>query len=254
MSRSTLGAFAFLFMLICNLVTQSCKRGPETQDPFTLEVRSDVVEEFEDIRWAEHQVIVHEVLPGSKYVYVKVNEGSDTFWIATGQGSITAGASYVFNEAVVKKDFRSAELDREFDSIYLVTQFLPATRKKELKRLRFNPHANAAEAETDDSHDGKETNQVQKVTLSELLKEPKRFENQQIEISGICTKVNANIMDRNWIHLKSNRDDAQGVVATSSHSPLAGESITLKAIVRLDKDFGAGYVYPILLEDAILVE
>lgn len=254
MSRSTLGTFAILFMLFCYLVTQSCKRGPETQDPFSLEVRSSVVEEFEDIRWAEHQVIVREVMQSSKYIYAKVKEGSETYWIATGPGSIKPGATYVFNEAVVKKDFLSAELDREFDSIYLVTQLVPADRKEDLKRLRFNPHANAAETETDDSHDGKETEQVQKVTLNELLKEPKRFENQQLEISGICIKVNANILDRNWIHLKSHRDDAQEVVATSSHLPLVGESITLQAIVRLDKDFGAGYIYPVLLEDAILIE
>ena len=252
MYRSIFSTFATLIGINFVVVLLACKRGPETQDPFSLEVRTEIVEEFEDIRWAEHQVIVREVLPGSKYVYLKVEEGSDTYWIATGPGAITAGAPYVFNEAVVKTDFRSATLDREFDSIYLVTQLVPAVRKKELKRMRFNPHANASEKDT--SQAGEETGQIQKVSLNELLEDARRFENQQIEINGICTKVNTNIMDRNWIHLKSNPEDTREVVATSSHAPPVGESITLQAVVRLDKDFGAGYIYPILLEDAILIE
>ena len=243
-----------VLLLGLSLIFLSCKRGPETQDPFSLEVRTDIVDKFEDIRWAEHLVVVREVVPSPKYVYVKVEEGSDTYWIATGPGTIKPGEQYVFNEAVVKTNFRSAALDREFDSIHLVTQFLPLARKKDLKRMRFNPHAGASADKPVDLPDHAEEAQVQKVALNALLEEPSRYEGQQIEVSGLCTKVNANIMDRNWIHISSQAGEGPEVVATSNQAPAVGEPVTLQAIVRLNKDFGAGYVYPILLEEAVIIE
>lgn len=255
MFRSNAGLFTVLSVLILFLIAISCKRGPETQDPFSLEVRSDVVEEFEDIRWAEHDVVAREVISGNKYVYVRVEEGPESYWIATGKGKVEAGKRYVFNEAVVKYDFRSESLQRKFDSIYLVTHFLPEARRSELKRLRFNPHSKKPEEGTGEPGDqGADTPQVQQVTAKELLDDPKRFQDQRIELSGVCTKVNAGIMDRNWIHLKESPDAATGIVATSDALPQVGETITIQAIVRLDKDFGSGYRYPVLLEEAIIIQ
>ncbi len=255
MSQSTLGWITRVLILGLILCIISCKRGPETQDPFLLEIRPGMVESLEDIRWAEHEVIVQEVLTSTNNLYLKVEEGSKTYWLATGLGSIKPGKKYFFNEAVIKRDFRSEELDREFDSIYLVSQLLPESRKEELKRMGFNPHqADSSEAHGKSEGEARGKEKVSKVSLEELLANPKRYQNQVVEVSGTCTKINEGIMERNWIHLKSDPADAQEIVATSGSTVGVGETITLRAIVRLDKDFGAGYTYPILLEEAILIE
>ena len=254
MSRTLKIHVLSVILLGSTLIINSCKRGPETQEPFTLQVRNDIVEEFEDIRWAEHSVEIVEVLPTAKYVFIKVKEDSENYWIATSPGNYAAGHQYVFNEAVVKQDFRSPSLDRVFDSIYLVTKIVPLARKDDLKRLRFNPHAKEGNEKEKDLLKQDTEKQLQRVTIPELLEDPQPYEGQQIEISGICTKVNANIMDRNWIHLKADADATEEIVVTSKEAPAVGETVILHAVVRLNKDFGAGYVYPILLEEATIVQ
>ncbi len=255
MPRSTIYQISLVILLSASFTSLSCKRGPDTQEPYSLEIKTEIVDSFEDIRWSEHGVIVREVLPSSKYLYLKVEEGNKTYWIATGPGSVKPGNRYFFNEAVVKQDFRSPDLDREFDSIYLVAQFLPESRKNELKRMRFNPHASKSDEEDENSDKAANTNEeVQIVSLDELLNYPKRYENLMIEVEGICSKINEGILKRNWIHLKTDPDAEKEIVATSSSTIKVGESLTLRAIVRINKDFGAGYVYPILLEDAVIIE
>ena len=243
-----------VLLLGFTLIFLSCKRGPQTEDPFALEVPSDIVESVEDIRWAEHEVVVGEVLSTSNNLFLKVKEDKDTYWLATGLGTVKPGNTYFFNEAVVKYDFKSVELDRTFDSIYLVTQLLPESRKEELKRMRFNPHKKNNEDKTDNSDGNADQEQIVKVSIKELLQDPIRFENQRVEVNGTCIKVNAGIMERNWIHLKLDTSHKQEIVATSQAMVKVGETVRLQAIVRTNKDFGAGYVYPVLLEEAILID
>lgn len=255
MTRLTFYQITLIIFFSGCFISLSCKRGPDTQEPYSLEIRTEIVDSFEDIRWSEHGVIVKEVIPSSKYLYLKVQEGAQTYWIATGPGSVKPGNTYFFNEAVVKRDFRSPDLDREFDSIYLVAQFLPESRKNELKRLRFNPHESKPGKKADDSNqESISVEDVKKVGLSELLKDPNRYENQRVEVEGICSKVNDGILNRNWIHLKTDPDEEQEIVATSNTTTKVGESLTLRAVVRINKDFGSGYIYPILLEDAVIIE
>ena len=254
MSGTLHGHIFNVLLLGFTLIFLSCKRGPKTEDPFSLEIPSDLVESVEDIRWAEHEVVLLEVLSTSNNLFLKVKEGKDIYWLATGLGTVKPGNTYFFNEAVVKHDFKSVELDREFDSVYLVTQLLPESRKDELKRLRFNPHKKNRDDETGNPSLDADQDQIIKVSIKELLQDPVRFENQRVEVNGTCAKVNAGIMGRNWIHLKPSQDDTADIVATSDALPRVGERITIQAIVRLEKDFGSGYSYPILLEEAILLE
>ncbi|NND14794.1 MAG: hypothetical protein HKN89_00545 [Eudoraea sp.] len=255
MLRSKVRAIAQVVVLCLPLCIFSCKRGPDTQDPFSLKVRTDVVESLEDIRWAEHEVVIRDILPTSNNLFLNVTEGSQKYWIVTGLGSVKPGNHYFFNEAVIKHDFVSEELDRKFDSIYLVTQLLPESRKGELKRMGSNPHQKGTFKEQENTEqEGSVSQDILKVSLAELLEEPKHFENQMVEVSGICTKINTGIMERNWIHLKVDTSKEAEIVATSKDEAKVGDSLTLQAVVRIDKDFGAGYVYPILLEDAILID
>ncbi|MCK9256979.1 MAG: hypothetical protein M0P02_02790, partial [Sulfurospirillaceae bacterium] len=69
-------------------------------------------------------------------------------------------------------------------------------------------------------------------------------------------KVSKNILDRNWIHLQDgtgvpNEGEPVGrVVATSKESPKVGDVVTVKGTLSVDKSFGSGYVYPLIIEQA----
>ena len=71
----------------------------------------------------------------------------------------------------------------------------------------------------------------------------------------MCVKVNNNVMNRNWVHLRdeSIQDDTDLTVTTSENIKV-DDIVMLQGKIALNKDFGAGYEYEIILEDARVVK
>jgi len=71
---------------------------------------------------------------------------------------------------------------------------------------------------------------------------------------GKVVKVNNGIMNRNWIHIKDGSGDAKAktneLLVTSLQTAEVGDQITVTGTLGIDKDFGAGYAYSMLIEDA----
>jgi hypothetical protein len=71
---------------------------------------------------------------------------------------------------------------------------------------------------------------------------------------GKVVKVNNGIMNRNWIHIKDGSGDAKAktneLLVTSLQTAEVGDQITVTGTLGIDKDFGAGYAYSLLIEDA----
>jgi hypothetical protein len=69
-------------------------------------------------------------------------------------------------------------------------------------------------------------------------------------------KYNAGIMGKNWIHLRdgsgSVADGTNDILVTTTQEAKAGDVLAVKGIVRTDKDFGSGYSYKVLIEEASL--
>ena len=202
-----------------------------------------------------HTVVVDEVLPATKYVYVHVNEGMEQYWVATALKEITVGETYFFRGGLLKTNFESKEYNRMFEKIYLVSQFVPA------KHGDNTP--NASEMTTppgnQDNKDAvKNVKKVEKaagsISIAELVNNYQKYEGQTVQLSGECVKINPQIMGRNWIHLKDGSKDDYDLVITSDVFVREGSVITIKATVVLNKDYGAGYNYDLILEDGILVE
>ncbi|MCP4978199.1 MAG: hypothetical protein GY931_18780, partial [Maribacter sp.] len=82
----------------------------------------------------------------------------------------------------------------------------------------------------------------------------KKYEGHTIQLSGKCVKVNPNIMDRNWIHLQDGSKNDFDLVITSNTFVPEGSAITIRGTVVLNKDFGAGYKYDLILENGTLVK
>ena len=67
-------------------------------------------------------------------------------------------------------------------------------------------------------------------------------------------KYSAGIMGRNWIHLQDGTGDAatgtHDITVTSSDTTAVGDIILVEGTVAVDKDFGAGYRYAVIVEEA----
>ena len=76
----------------------------------------------------------------------------------------------------------------------------------------------------------------------------------QITITGKVIKVNNGIMRRNFIHVQdgSGSGDTANLIFTSQQTAVVGDKITATGTVVLDTDFGMGYFYATLVEEATL--
>ena len=248
----------------------ACKQGPKviepvdqsesekgsrifSPDPSTL-VSPDTGGGFTE---GLHQVTVSEILPADRYVYLKVTENGGEFWIATRKGDVKKGERFFYKGGLLKTNFESKEYNRVFDTIYLVSNLVPEDHSKHAMQ---DKSVSAVPAKTGDTKEDIPTHTDEVIThkgtvsIAELVKNPRAYEGHTVQISGTCVKINPNIMDRNWIHLQDGTMDSYDLVITSANFVPEGSKVTMKGVVGLDRDFGAGYTYDIILENGTLIQ
>ena len=188
-----------------------------------------------------HTAKVLEVFPSAGYSYMKVKEDKKEYWIAMLQRDIKVGSTVYFTEEAWMKNFHSKTLKRTFDMIL----FASDTQKK---APPLKQDSNAKTNIMDSSYKTKNA-----IAIAVLFRDRVNYGNKEISIRGIVTKTSEGIMKKNWIHISDgsrfqNADDL--VCTTTQKLPAVGEVITLKGTVTLDKDFGFGYFYPVIVEKA----
>ena len=233
--------------------TISCKRGPSAGDPVPVETRVSVADAHKNVVLDVHKITVKEAIPTSKYLYLKVTEDGREYWVATAMGKVETGDTYYYNEALKKSDFESKDLQRVFDTIYLVTQLVPESHGNSMKPVQEIAAPPKTANPDRPFHSRPDYSNAKPLSIAELLKDPAAYEGKVVEISGTCTKVNEGILGRNWIHMQDGSADNYDFVITTEGLVQPGEEATLRAIVHLDRNFGAGYSYEVLLEDGVVV-
>lgn len=197
-----------------------------------------------------HTVVVDEVLPTQKYIYLKVTEGDEQYWIATGKQEVEVGKSYFFRGGLLKTNFESKEYNRVFDKVYLVSKIVPVDHGHQPKPSKL---AEGKSTKKDSKFKMKFNHGDGFVKIAELVKNTSKYAGKKVKVTGQCTKLNPNIMGKNWIHLKDGTMDEYDFVLTSASAIPEGHLIQVEGVVTVDKDFGAGYKYDILLEEAVLI-
>ena len=96
-------------------------------------------------------------------------------------------------------------------------------------------------------------------TVAEIYSKAEELNGKAVVVRGKVVKVSPNIMGRNWIHIQdgtgSADDPTHDLVITTSQEPEADwDIITMEGVVTADKDFGSGYSYKVIIEEASLKE
>jgi predicted small lipoprotein YifL len=90
-------------------------------------------------------------------------------------------------------------------------------------------------------------------TVAEVFAEKDGLGGQKVTVRGKIVKVNAGIMNTNWLHVRDG-SGAEGTndltVTTAGTVPNVGDTVLLTGTVALNKDFGMGYSYDVIVEDA----
>jgi hypothetical protein len=92
--------------------------------------------------------------------------------------------------------------------------------------------------------------------ISDLFADAKSYKEKEIKVTGKVVKFNEAIMGKNWIHIQDGTEfeGAYDLTVTTSEMVNVGDIVTLKGTIAIDRDFGYGYKYDILLENGVLVK
>lgn len=196
-----------------------------------------------------HQVIVGEILNTERYTYAEVTENQEKFWIAVPKQDLVKGHTYYYRGGVKKTNFQSQEFNRVFEVVYLVSNIIDS---------KEHPGGNIGDSkqlENTPSNGNRTKSVAGSIKLSELIQNKAKYAGKTVLISGQCVKANYQIMGKNWFHLQDGSEVSgkkSDLTVTSADAIQMGEQAVFEGKIVLNKDFGAGYKYEIIMEDAVL--
>ncbi len=200
-----------------------------------------------------HEVTVKEVIQGGNYTYLNVTENGEKLWLAISKRDIKEEAVLYYTDALEMNDFKSKELDRTFKSIFFV-QNIGDTPPIDVKEVVDESKARKTEASK------LENINIPKapggITIGELIADHAKYAGKTVKISGVVTKYNPMIMDKNWVHIQDGTENSGefDLTVTTLDSLAVGNIVTFSGKINLNKDFGAGYFYKIIMEDAKVID
>ncbi|MHB1070023.1 MAG: nucleotide-binding protein [Gemmatimonadaceae bacterium] len=200
--------------------------------------------------------------PPYTYLLVKTTQGET--WAAVPQATVATGANVRVYNPMLMTQFESKALKRTFNEIYFGT-LTPdgadaANAGGPAMADGANPHAGVTAPAAEPVKVGK----VEKAagadayTIAEAWAKKDALAGKVIAIRGVVVKYNAQVMGKNWVHLQDGSGDAakstNDITVVTLDETAKGQTITVRGTVKTSKDFGAGYKYAIIIEDAKIVK
>ena len=179
-----------------------------------------------------HKGKVLETFQVENYTYVKIEENSKNIWIAIPKLDVQVGDLIETSEGIIMKDFKSTTLKMTFPEIIFATK-ASIINSKEGKRG----------TSTSDKVPGV-------FTISKILDNSTELNGKFITFKGKITKFTPNIMSKNWIHITDLDNQKADLVVTTNENVNVGDIVTMSGTVEINKDFGAGYFFKVIIEDA----
>jgi hypothetical protein len=183
------------------------------------------------------------------YTYLRLKTKDGETWAAVSKAAVKKGDKVTIQNATVMTNFESKSLKKTFPTILFGS--LGAGGKEAAAA-----HPVAAKAVDSAPINVSKASGANARTVLEVMTKAAELKDKPVRVHGKIVKYNAGIMGKNWIHLR----DGTGVDAASTNDVLVttsadaklGDVVTVSGVVRTNKDFGSGYSYKVLIEDATL--
>ncbi|NTU43587.1 MAG: DNA-binding protein [Nitrospirales bacterium] len=194
--------------------------------------------------YAEDLVIgkVVETMESGGYSYVLLDTGGKKkVWVAVPQMQITKGKRMAFLSGMEMTNFTSKTLKKKFDRIIFSAGPADSQKKEPLawENLKVTKPKGA-----------------NVYTVADLYKKLNELKGKRVVVRGQVEKFSPEIMQKNWIHLQDGSGDKKkgdhDIVVTTKHRAAVGDIVTVSGTLMKDKDYGSGYKYPLVIEDAAL--
>jgi hypothetical protein len=207
---------------------------------------------------------VLEVINVPNYSYLRLGErGTEGTWVAVGTSSRKVGDHARVAGATKMPGFTSTTLKRTFAVIYFgsLDEGGSAPGMAQAGGHDESPHADGADPHQGMS--GKATVEIKKVerasgpngkTVAEVIGQRVALAGKTIRIQATVVKATTGVLGRTYLHVRDGSGDAttgtHDLTVTTAATPAVGQVITVEGVVALDREIGAGYRFPTLLENA----
>jgi len=203
---------------------------------------------------------VLEIIQTTTYTYAKLEEeGKGEIWIAVPKIDVKEGENIFFTQSMEMKNFEGKEAGKTFETILFVQD--PAKDKATFGGQAGGPSDIPKDFKHPDQETApKEDVKIEKaaggVTVADIFTKKNELKDKTVKIRGKVTKVNAGIMNTNWIHIQDGTSAGKDfdLTITSAEVPQIGQTILIEGKLSVDKDFGAGYKYNVIVEEAKILE
>ena len=225
--------------------------------------------------------IVKEKIDSGGYSYLRIAAAAGEIWAAVPVAQVQTGAEVDVSAQMNMDGFESKTLNRKFDKLvfgvlagpsqgaaapamgaapggFNATGAAPPPGQAFAAAAAGDPHAGMAARAAGQADrtpikvakaQGKDAR-----TVAELFAQKAALKGAPITLSGTVVKYNEGILGRTWLHLKDGTGAAgsDDITVTTTGKAALGDTVTVHGKVTLDKDFGAGYQYGVIIEDARL--
>ena len=203
--------------------------------------------------------LIAETMNSGGYTYARLQMGSKDSWIAANELPVALGDRISATIDMPMENFNSKTLNRTFPQIYFVKG---VTRDGVAVAPTAGPAGGLALA---GSHEPTQTTAAPTlvepikpepggITIADLWTQRKALSGKVVVVSGKVIKVNNEIMGSNWIHLQDGsgtaKDGTNDLTVTTSAVVKVGDIVTISGKLVTGKDFGSGYAYDVIVENA----
>lgn len=218
-----------VLLFICMIFTAPLALANEIASPPSLSTVRGEVLEVQDV---------------PNYTYLHIKTDTTEVWAAIGRAPVKKGSSVTVENAMVLQNFKSPSLKKTFKTIYFGNLAGAEGASHPVKSADAGK-IEVARAAGDNAF-----------TVEEVLIRGAELKDKTVLVRGKIVKYNEQIMGKNWLHLRdgsgSDAKNTSDLLVTTANQAKVGDIVTMKGIVHTDKDFGAGYAYRVLIEDATL--
>jgi hypothetical protein len=194
------------------------------------------------------------------YTYVKVDTGSKEVWVAAPEFKVKVGDPVIVGQSMPMPDYHSNTLNRDFELVYFAGNVAVAGDEMSLHEhsgtspsvssdMPGETHSKPAPVEADVDFSTLKPLEGGK-SLAEVFAQQDELAGKEVAIRAKVVKFSPNIMQTNWIHIQDGSEGNPDLAVTSAATVGVGDTVVVKGVLEQDKDFGYGYKYDLIIQNA----
>lgn len=200
---------------------------------------------------------VTETMDAGVYTYAKIDDGNGQYWIAGPKTPLKVGEKVSFLPQMWMENFPSKTLNRTFDKVLFVAVIAPLKGDSTHNCEKCGTKQKPVEKEGNGNAGSSSAIPVAKAeggyTIAEIFAQSADLKDKSVKVNGRVTKIIRGVMGKDWVHIQdgTGTEGKNDLVATSASADVKeGDVVTVTGKLKTDVDFGYGYFYPVIIEDA----